>query len=462
MRGWPRTLFARLVLILVGGMLGAQVLTGSVWYEVRHTEAMEIPLRLAAARLADVQREARREPAALDALVKALDRPGFRLTPSDAAPPTSDAFAPAAKLLKRAFVEAGGAPADIALVEARLLREEGDPAGWMALFTNQPTRARLRLTLQVLPGQWLEVTMIEAQGWTSRSPFDDAWSVLLRLYLLRILVVALVALVAVRLAIGPLKKLARAAQGLGQDIRRPPLPIEGPLEVRQAAEAFNAMQRRLIDHLAERTRFLAAVSHDLRSPITRLRLRTELLKDAELKARLRQDLDDMEALVAATLEFLREGERVEAFERVDVLSILQGIQADAEEQGERVRLQGTPPRPLFGHPQSLQRALRNLVENALRYGASESGVEVVIEASQATLCLRVLDRGPGIAEEELTRVTEPFYRREASRNRDTGGYGLGLSIVQAVAEAHRGRLVLQNREGGGLEARLELDYREHA
>ncbi len=460
MRGWPRTLFWRLVLILVAGMMGAQILTGSIWYEVRHTEAMEIPLRLAAARLADIQRQAERDPERIETLVQALDRPGFHLTLANGVvPATPPADAGAEQLLQHAFEEAGGEPGSLQLSQATLTTLESKPVGWRALMTSTHPYAQLTMTLALADGQWLRAVMLEAQGWTSRSPFDGAWDYLFRLYFLRIAAVILLALVAVRLAIGPLEKLAQAADRLGNDIRQPPLPNKGPLEVRRAALAFNAMQQRLIDHLAERARFLAAVSHDLRSPITRLRLRTEVLRDDRLKESFRRDLDGMESLVAATLDVLQESDHQEAFERVDVQSILLGIQADAQEQGETLPLRGEVRWPLYGHPQSLQRAMRNLVENAFRYA---SDVEVVIDDTPECLSISVLDRGPGIADDQLAQVTAPFYRLEASRNAHTGGYGLGLSIVQTVLEAHRGQLVLGNRPDGGLEARAELPRHEHA
>ena len=455
MRLWPRTLFGRLVVILVGGMIAAQVLTGSIWYDVRHTQALEIPLRLAAARLTDLQHLHQRQPADFPQALSALDRPGFEARLVDAPEDPDGSFDPAAeRLLRRAVQDQGGDAQGLRLLSVELRDGVDERTGLSGWFTGNGTKAHLLLAAPLGEGSWLRISMVEGQGWSSQSTLDVALDYLLRLYLLRILVVVLLALLAVRLAIGPLDKLARAAEALGKDIQRPPLAEEGPLEVRRAARAFNAMQQRLIHNLGERMRFLAAVSHDLRSPITRLRLRTEMLEDDSARQKMRKDLDDMEGMVTATLDFISGSDLDEARQNLDVNALLQSLQADFEEQGAAVSVSGRALQPLPGYPLSLQRALLNLLENAVRYAG---GAQVQIEDSAQALRIRVLDRGPGIPPEQLERVTEPFYRLEQSRNRSTGGYGLGLSIAQTIAAAHHGRLQLRNREGGGLEATLLFD-----
>ncbi|MCP1644923.1 signal transduction histidine kinase [Pseudomonas citronellolis] len=457
MRLWPRTLFGRLVVILVGGMLAGQVLTGSIWYDVRHTQALEIPLRLAAARIADLQRMHQARPQAFAENLRALAKPGFQPSLEDtptALPASTEGMAE--RLLRRALAEQGGDPEGLRLLQVELHETAGARHGLGTLFADHDARAELLLELPLGDGRWLRLAMTEGQGWSSQSTLDVALDYLLRLYLLRILVVVLLALLAVRLAIGPLNKLARAAEALGDDIQRPPLAVEGPLEVRRAARAFNAMQQRLIANLGERMRFFAAVSHDLRSPITRLRLRTEMLDDAQARQRMRKDLDDMEGMVTATLDFISGSDLEEPRQNLDVNALLQSLQADLEEQGVRIAVQGRAQQPLPGYPLSLRRALDNLVENALRYAGD---AEIRVKDGPHRLSLRVLDRGPGIPPDQLERVSEPFYRVEASRNNATGGYGLGLSIAQTIAAAHHGHLVLRNREGGGLEAELLFERR---
>jgi signal transduction histidine kinase len=260
-------------------------------------------------------------------------------------------------------------------------------------------------------------------------------------------------LLAVRWITRPLKALADAADDLGRDIHRAPLPEAGPAEVARAAHAFNAMQARLLAYLRERTSLLAAMSHDLKTPVTRLRLRAELLPDPEQRRKFTQDLQEMDALVAGTLDYLRGEQGAEPVQPVDLDALLESVQADLLESGGEVRLQGHALRPYPARPAALKRCLRNLLENAVRYGGA---AEVELQDGPGELRILVRDRGPGLPPQELARVFEPFHRVEGSRSRDTGGTGLGLTIARSLAELHGGRLELANRAGGGLEARLTL------
>ena len=262
-----------------------------------------------------------------------------------------------------------------------------------------------------------------------------------------------VSLVAVRWTTRPLKALADAADALGRDIDRPPMSEAGPVEVRRAARAFNTMQERLGRYVRERTATLAAMSHDLKTPVSRLRLRAELLEDNELKKKIAGDLAEMESMILGTLEFMRAGESAEKAQPVDVDALLESLAADARDTGADVTISGSATTPYVGRPQALKRCLGNLLDNGIKYG---SAVAIVVEDHAERLLIRVGDRGPGIPEGELERVFEPFHRLESSRNRDTGGTGLGLSIARQIARLHHGSLVLRNRPGSGLEAVLEL------
>jgi len=289
----------------------------------------------------------------------------------------------------------------------------------------------------------------------SRQPQATAsWPYRLLLSILLLLVaVVVVSLIAVRWATRPLKALADAADELGSNINRPPLAEEGPLEVVRAALAFNSMQAKLIRYLQDRTRIFAAMSHDLKTPITRLRLRAELLDDERLRAKFTGDLQEMESMVSATLDFLRGIENAESPRPVDVMALLESLQADLRETGGDVSIDGHPVHPFTGRPQALKRCLGNLIENAVKYGKR---AHIIIADSPGRLEIRVQDDGPGLCDEDLERVFEPFYRVEASRNRETGGTGLGLTIARSVAEVHGGTLTLRNRPQGGLEAVLAL------
>ena len=272
MRLLPRSLFGRLVLILVSGMLAAQALTSSIWYDRRHGQVLEIPARLIATRLADVVRLVHSDPRQADQLIQLLNAPHFRLTLSDQASATpsslTDSDRATERLLKKVLSEKTGYAQTLILLRLSLVDGEGQTAGLSTLLGSKPVVGQFLIDLRLPDGRWLQVDASEEQGWTSTSPLDLLFDYVMRIYLLRVLVLVVIALVAVRLAIRPLNALAKAAEALGRDIQRPPLSEDGPTEVRRAAQAFNAMQQRLIANIAERTRFLAAISHDLRSPPT--------------------------------------------------------------------------------------------------------------------------------------------------------------------------------------------------
>ena len=251
----------------------------------------------------------------------------------------------------------------------------------------------------------------------------------------------------------PLGDLAKAADAVGRGTAVQPLQERGARELKHATRAFNAMQERLNRYLDSRTRVLAAMSHDLRTPITRLRLRVESIEDEALRTRCVEDLDEMTRMVRGALSLFRGLNDEEATVAVDIDALLQELQRRYAEVNANVAIEGRAAAPISGKPLALKRCLGNLVDNALQYGEHAT---IAVTDSDDELTIRVLDDGPGIPEAELDRVFEPFYRLESSRNRATGGTGLGLSIARDVAQAHSGSLTLANRTGGGLEARLVL------
>ncbi|QBE67406.1 ATP-binding protein [Pseudoduganella lutea] len=261
--------------------------------------------------------------------------------------------------------------------------------------------------------------------------------------------------VAVRLATRPLHQLAQAADGLGPDMKATRLPEEGPSEVVRAARAFNAMQDRIALYVAERIRILAAISHDLQTPITRMRMRVDMMDESVEQGKLRQDLRELETLVkegvayAKTLHGTQEEPR-----RIDPDALVDSLVCDYVDAGQDVRLRGTVGMPLVTKPQALKRILGNLADNALKFGGAAEIELGMAPGGRPTIA--VLDRGPGIPDDQLAAVFEPFVRLEESRNRETGGTGLGLSIVRQLASTLGAEIVLRNREGGGLEARVVL------
>ncbi|MES2948419.1 MAG: ATP-binding protein [Pseudomonadota bacterium] len=272
---------------------------------------------------------------------------------------------------------------------------------------------------------------------------------------LQLLMLGLVTWLAVRAAVRPLKRLADAADGLDLNRSAPALSETGPAEVARAAHAFNAMRARIADHLAERLRILAAVSHDLQTPITRMRLRVEMLDSGPVRDKLQSDLTDLQALVEDGVAYARSAQaNSETPRAADINALLDALVCDYVDAGHAVHLAGVAPVPWQVRPLALKRLVTNLLDNAVKFAG---GAELVIEQLQPdTLDIVVCDNGPGIAEAELQAVMQPFYRVESSRNRESGGAGLGLAIAQELAGALDASLSLSNRPSGGLEARLRL------
>ncbi|HEV8333314.1 MAG TPA: ATP-binding protein, partial [Steroidobacteraceae bacterium] len=277
------------------------------------------------------------------------------------------------------------------------------------------------------------------------------WALFIQIGVLTVVLAAVLFLVT-RSITRPLSKLALAADAVGKSVRHPPLVEEGVREIRDATRAFNTMQDRLLRYLDSRTSVLAAMSHDLRTPLTRLRLRVEAVADERLHARFSSDLDEMEALVWSALALFKGLDDDEKFEAVDVNALLATFAVEYAELGKPIAIEGKAQEALQAKPRALKRCLGNLVDNALKFGRQAA---IQVEDGE-TLAIRVADDGPGIPEEMLERVFEPFYRLESSRSRDTGGAGLGLSIARDVAQAHGGSLTLRNRPEGGLIAELRL------
>jgi signal transduction histidine kinase len=273
--------------------------------------------------------------------------------------------------------------------------------------------------------------------------------------ILLVLLLVLALYLAARNITRPLSDLARAADSVGRDARPQQLEERGARELRDAARAFNTMQDRLRRYLDSRSRVLAAMSHDLKTPLTRLRLQVETLENPELQVRIGKELDEMQAMVHEALALFRGLDDGEPAVPVDVNALLAALREQFAEMGASVTVDGRALEPFTAKAQALKRCLTNLIANAINFGTRAA---IVVEDG-AELTIRVRDQGPGVPEAELERVFEPFYRLESSRNRDGGGTGLGLSIARDIAQAHGGTLTLANLPQGGLEATLVLPRR---
>jgi signal transduction histidine kinase len=464
----PRSLFSRLVLVQLSVLIIALLLSFAIHMHERGEALAQASGMQAAQRIADIVKLL--EPLGPEErlrIVQVFSAPPLKISLQqgllDAAAPDAEGSAramlfgvmlrrflgdgrPAAVAVKE---EQDGAPAPMAAGKGRM--GQGGHSPWMMPGTAMHFGAQpgFSFVAQVRMRDGALVTF------DSRQPAETAgwpYRLLLSLAVLLAAVVA-VSLIAVRWTTRPLKSLADAADELGRNIDRAPMREQGPLEVARAARAFNRMQERLAGYVRERTATLAAMSHDLKTPVNRLRLRAELLEDSEVKNKITHDLDEMQSMILGTLEFMRGGDTAEKPRPVDVNALLESLRADAQDTGAQVTIEGAASVPYVGRPQALKRCLGNLLDNALKYGNS---AVMRVDDGPERLLMRIRDHGPGIPEAELERVFEPFYRLEGSRSRDTGGTGLGLSIARKIAQGHGGTLRLRNLKDGGLEAALAL------
>jgi signal transduction histidine kinase len=305
------------------------------------------------------------------------------------------------------------------------------------------------VSLQLSDGNWLNFT-------APVYPRDPLLS--LRFVLSMVVMIAAVVIlsaIVVHHVVAPLRTFASAAERLGVDVNAPPLPESGPREVRRASQAFNEMQQRIRRFVEDRTQMLAAISHDLRTPIMRLRLRAELIDEEEERERALADLDEMERMIASTLSFARDDAAKEARETVDLVALVQRVCDSIEDAGLAVDFEGAGRVAYACRPNALRRALANLIENAARYG-NKAGVNLL--TGEDAVVVRIDDQGPGIPEDQIENVFKPFHRLEASRSRETGGIGLGLTVARTIVRAHGGDIHLENRAEGGLRVEVILPH----
>jgi signal transduction histidine kinase len=319
-------------------------------------------------------------------------------------------------------------------------------------------RRRVVLGLLLPDGAWLNVTADVPPLRPWRSP-AFLWA-----FALMTAAAAALSLWAVRRLTAPVRTLAQAAEALGRDVNAPPLPETGPLEVATAAAAFNTMAARIRRFVQDRTDLLTAIGHDLRTPITRLKLRAEFVEDEEQRRKILLDLEELEAMVAATLAFgrdARDGEPVVALDLAELLRTVLDEAADARpEAAERLAYEGPAHLILRARTLGLKRAFANLVSNAVTYGGAARLRLIPPGPDRAApggmITVEIEDDGPGIPPEQLSLVFEPFHRGEPSRNRETGGVGLGLPIARNILRAHGGDVVLANHPAGGVKATVHL------
>jgi signal transduction histidine kinase len=459
----PRSLFGRTLLVLAAGLVLAQLASQAVNLFDRGSSVYRLATFQVASRIAQAARMLNRLPAeGRTAVVQEINDPHLAVALSERPQPVPPGEAQLDRY-EKSFAESlrrqleRDWPVSVHITPERRSRRapgEGTVATpfevWVA-----------RHFYFLLPGTFSLVAQVGLEDGTTavfyaripQEPLNRLDSLLPRLALTLAIFLALAAIVA-RMMTRSLERLGRAAAQLGANVEGAPLPESGPQEVRSVIGAFNRMQAQITKHVLERTRLLGAISHDLKTPLARMRLRTELLPDAALRTRFVRDLDEMDSMVGSTLEFLGSLGESPKLVPVDVGALIESLCEDFHETGAAVTLAGEARSPCSAHPQALRRCVGNLIDNALRYGGS---AEVGLHDGEAALHVSVRDRGPGIPDAELERVFDPYFRLDVSRNRGSGGTGLGLSIARNIARWHGGEIRLRNAvDGPGLVAELTL------
>ncbi|ASY60274.1 sensor histidine kinase (plasmid) [Sinorhizobium sp. CCBAU 05631] len=428
-RLWPRTLRARLFIILLAGLAIAHAMSFAVLFSERYVAARSVMFNTLENDVATAIAILDRLPAAergawLDQLARGSYR--FLLGPGMPGNPVLEPNdAEVASKIQAAIgtkypIEVQSIPGAARRLQAHLRLSDGEP-----------------LTIDVTPrgvmpvADWLPYVLVA-----------------------QLSLLVLCSWIAMRQAIRPLANLAKAADTLDPNSKTPRLSETGPTEVAYAATAFNSMRDRIAQYLEERVQILAAISHDLQTPITRMKLRAEMADESAERDKLLQDLGEVERLVKEGVAYARSAHGTEErASRIDLASFIESLAYDYQDTGKAVTIGELSHGAIATRSHALRRILTNLIDNALKFAGS---AEIEAQRQDGTVFIRVLDRGPGIPEDQLEAVLNPFFRLEQSRNRDTGGTGLGLAIADQLATAIGAALTLRNRDGGGLVAEISL------
>ncbi len=458
----PRSLRGRLIMLMLAALVLAQALSLWLFLDERSFAVRSALSYEAADRAANIVTLLQQAPADLrPAILRAANSPFVRFT-IDAAPAVDHldhAGNPAIAAQIRMLL--GGKQSPEVRVELHERRASMPPMPGASpemermmhvmMDARRPSAVEMRISIALASAgsspQWLNV----ATRFHS-PPYQWAWPEAATFFVTAALLVGVLWL-ALGQIIGPLQRLATSAARLGRGEEIAPLTPSGPEELRALTTAFNDMQARIHRFMAERTHLLAALGHDLRSPLTALRVRAEMVDDDETRTSMIATIGEMQQMVDATLAFARGMASSEPAEEVELVPFLRATLRDIAGAQRAVTLADIPDIRLRVRPATLRRALRNLIENALRYG---NGAHISAHTHGGRLLLTIDDTGPGIPSESIARVFEPFVRLENSRSRETGGTGLGLSIARTIILAHGGEIDLENRPEGGLRVRVTL------
>jgi signal transduction histidine kinase len=478
----PDSLIGRLMLVLMAGLIVSHGVGWWIYAIDREAAVREVGGFAVAQRIANLARLVDEAPPDWrERIVTATSDAGFRLSlasqpPGSSQPADAGPFATAIQAYLAERVSAGGDGRSVT-ASARTIEQpserghgrgmgsgKGSGMGWgrtMNTLGMGPAqgygRGRFAAMGEALVALDVAVPLSGGQWLLASTALPEASPIYSHQFIVSMammaLVIVLVSIYAARRVTAPLADLASAAQRLGRDVNAPPIQETGTRETRQASRAFNDMQTRLRELIDNRTRLLAAISHDLRTPLTLLRLRAENVAEADERDRMLATLAEMEAMIATTLQYARDEIASEPERVIDVAALLASLADDMADAGLDVALMPAPPTAIRCRPTALKRALRNLLDNAIKYGTR---ARVALRDTGLEAEITIEDDGPGLAPEEIARVFEPFYRVEGSRSRDTGGIGLGLAITRSLIERQGGSVTLANRTGGGLRASVRL------
>ncbi len=455
MRLVPRTLAGQLIALLLAALAVSQAIAFVIYTDERSSAVRQADRVGLLENTASVLRMLRLAPVELrDQMARAASSPRVRIwtsTESAIGETNPQTAAPAQIIGLFGDTIRGGVRIQV-INNGRPVRPIPVPDIGQYNLPFQNNRYDILVSVPFPDSGWLN-----AQTQISAEPITWAWASIASTAVMFIAILTIVALTA-RRATRPLRALATQADALGRGTPEPPMPEKGPSEVRTVTIAFNRMQDRLSRFVADRTRMLAAIGHDLRTPITSLKLRAELLEEDEARAKITATLEEMQSMIEATLAFAREEATEEPPRTVDLTALVATIVDDYADLGRDVRFAETQTRlPYRCRTTALKRAVANLIENALQYG-ERARVSLSEEPSGPVIAIE--DRGPGIPEDQMKEVFQPFVRLEISRNRATGGVGLGLSIARTIVLSHGGELVLMNMPTGGLRAEIRLPKTE--
>jgi signal transduction histidine kinase len=461
----PKGLFGQTLLILLAGLIISHAVGSWIYTADREQAVRAVGGFAAAQRIANLTRLVQDAPQEWRGrIVAALSDQTFRVLLSSEPPaigPAND-DTPIAQAIREFLID------QLSLGSARQPRVSASLpdgpgfGGWHPMMGRGPMMhgfgafgmfggfRNLQVAVPVSDGQWLSfMTALPETGPSFSRQF------LLSMGMMAIIILA-VSVWVVRRVTAPLASLSAAAERLGGDLNAPPMPESGSIETRQASRAFNAMQARLRTLIENRTRMLAAISHDLRTPLTLLRLRAENIENVSEREKMLATIAEMDSMIAATLQFARDESAIEEQRPTDLAALLQSIVDDMADAGLPVKIKPVESVVANCRPDALKRAIRNLLNNAIKYGKTASAS---IMATPNVIEIIIDDEGPGIPEQELERVLQPFYRVEGSRSRETGGIGLGLAITQSIVQTDGGELMLSNRPEGGLRVKVKLPRR---